>query len=231
MYCIKCGVKLADSEQKCPLCNTHVFHPDLSRTQAERPYPENLYPPRQVRPWGMLVIITMLFLLPLFISLICDLQLNGQIRWSGYVVGALALVYIMLILPRWFRRHHPVIFVPVSFAAIALYLLYINIVTEGGWYLTFALPVTCGLGLIITAVVALNRYIGRGRLFVYGGASLALAIFAPVMELLLNHTFHFPLVLSWSLYPMTALVLLGATLLVIACCKPLRESLGKRLFI
>ena len=231
MYCIKCGVELADSEQKCPLCNTHVFHPDISRSQAERPYPENLYPPRQVRPWGMLVIITMLFLLPLFISLICDLQLNGQIRWSGYVVGALAVTYVLLILPQWFRKANPVIFVPVDFAAIALYLLYINLVTGGGWYLTFALPVTGGLGFIVTAVVTLTRYIHRGRLFVYGGAAIALGIFSLVMELLLDYTFGFPVVLRWSLYPMTALFLLGITLLAVACCRPLRESLGKRLFI
>ena len=29
MYCIKCGVELADSERVCPLCGTRVFHPDL----------------------------------------------------------------------------------------------------------------------------------------------------------------------------------------------------------
>lgn len=29
MYCIKCGVKLADSEKKCPLCNTIVCHPEF----------------------------------------------------------------------------------------------------------------------------------------------------------------------------------------------------------
>ena len=29
MYCVKCGVELADSEKKCPLCGTPVFHPDI----------------------------------------------------------------------------------------------------------------------------------------------------------------------------------------------------------
>ena len=31
MYCVKCGVELADSEKKCPLCGTPVFHPDIPR--------------------------------------------------------------------------------------------------------------------------------------------------------------------------------------------------------
>ena len=29
MYCIQCGVKLADSQSACPLCGTVVFHPDI----------------------------------------------------------------------------------------------------------------------------------------------------------------------------------------------------------
>ena len=35
MYCIKCGVELADSEKVCPLCGTRVFHPDLPCGQAD----------------------------------------------------------------------------------------------------------------------------------------------------------------------------------------------------
>lgn len=79
MYCIKCGVELADSEKKCPLCNTHVFHPQLSVSDSPRLYPPNLNPPKQVRPWGALTIVTALFLLPIFITLLCNLQINGRI--------------------------------------------------------------------------------------------------------------------------------------------------------
>ena len=44
MYCVKCGVKLADTEKKCPLCNTVVCHPDFKQT-AERPlYPSSKLP-------------------------------------------------------------------------------------------------------------------------------------------------------------------------------------------
>mgnify|MGYP000840753951 CR=1 FL=1 len=42
MYCIKCGVELADSERVCPLCGTRVFHPDLPCGQGEPPYPLSL---------------------------------------------------------------------------------------------------------------------------------------------------------------------------------------------
>lgn len=231
MYCIKCGVELADSEKKCPLCNTHVFHPQLSAPGSEGLYPPDLYPPMQVRPWGVLTIVSVLFLLPLFITLICDLQINRAITWSGYVVGGLAVAYVMMVLPFWFRRPNPVIFVPCSFASVVLFLLYINWYTGGNWFLGFAFPLTGGIGLIVTAVVTLTRYIHRGRLYIYGGAAIALGAFMPVMELLMNITFHRPLTFLWSPYPLTALWLLGATLLTTAICRPLRESLSKRLFI
>ena len=46
MYCVKCGVELADSQRVCPLCGTRVFHPDIPRTPADPPYP----PDERVHP-------------------------------------------------------------------------------------------------------------------------------------------------------------------------------------
>ena len=34
MYCVKCGVQLADTEKSCPLCGTRVYHPDLVQAEA-----------------------------------------------------------------------------------------------------------------------------------------------------------------------------------------------------
>ena len=42
MYCIKCGVELADSEKVCPLCGTRVYHPDIEIKTTEPPFPEYL---------------------------------------------------------------------------------------------------------------------------------------------------------------------------------------------
>ena len=35
----------------------------------------------------------------------------------------------------------------------------------------------------------------------------------------------------WSIYPLTACVLLGVMLLVVAVCKPLRRSLHRKFFL
>lgn len=231
MYCIKCGVELADSEKSCPLCNTLVFHPQLPVPDGEKPYPTELQPPQQVSPLGVQFIMTMLFVAGLVIPTLCDLQIHHAVTWSGYVMGAVLLTYVCLMLPAWFRRPNPVIFVPAAFTALELYLLYISIATDGGWFLSFAFPVVGAFGLITTAVVTLTRYIRKGRLFIFGGAFLLLGLFMPLMEFLLTITFERPRFYGWSVYPLTCLVLLGITLICTGIFRPLRESLSRKFFI
>ena len=231
MYCINCGVKLADTEKRCPLCGTVVFHPELIRPEAEPLYPQDQVPVPKVNSRIANVIVTAAFLLPILITLLCDLQMNGGVTWSGFVIGALVVGYVILVLPTWFRKPNPVIFVPCGFVAVGLYLLYISLATGGHWFLSFAFPVVGAVGLIVTTVVTLLRYVRRGRLYVFGGAAIALGAFMPVMELLMNLTFHFQKFKWWSLYPMIPLVLLGGVLIFLAAYRPARESMERKFFI
>lgn len=231
MYCIKCGVKLADTEQRCPLCQTAVYHPDIVREEGESLYPKKQYPTVKPDPRFAHIFLTVAALLPILIVLLCDLQINGCITWSGYVIGAVLTGYVILILPLWFRKPNPVIFVPCGFAAVGLYLLYIDLTVSGGWFLSFALPVTGGLGLIVTAVVTLLRYVRRGKLYIFGGAFTAMGLFMLLTEFLLNLTFAIPVFTGWSLYPLTALVLLGCLLIFLGICRPARETMERKFFI
>ena len=232
MYCIKCGVELADSEKVCPLCGTRVFHPDLPCGQAESPYPPDVSPRvEDVSRAGVLFVLTVLFLLPAVISVLCDWRLSGGIVWSGYVVGGLVLLYTTVVLPLWFKRPNPVIFVPVDFAAIALFLLYVNYATGGHWYLSFALPVTGAAALLVCAMVTLLKYLPGGALYICGGALILSGGLAVLVEFLLNLTFGLHDTFLWSIYPLAVGVVLGAMLLVIAVSKPLRRSLHRKFFL
>ncbi len=230
MYCVKCGVELADSERVCPLCKTLVFHPDIPAPNGDPPYPEFVPSPRRFNRFGALFILTFIFLIPLFICLLIDLRLNGRVVWSGFVIGGIALGYVTLVLPFWFRRPNPVIFVPIGFAAAILYLLYIDLACHGRWFLGFAFPVAGIAGLIVTAVVALCKYLKKGKLFVFGGAFIALGGYSMLIEMFIVITFGRRFVF-WSVYPLTACVLIGLMLIAIGACKPLKTSLDKRFFI
>ena len=230
MYCIQCGVKLADTEKRCPLCGTVPFHPDIPREKGTPLYPPDRYPRQQVSRKGVLGVVTILLMIPMLITLICDLGINARITWSGYVIGALGLGYVAAVLPLWFRRPNPAIFVPCDFLAVGAYVLYIDLSLKGGWFLGFAFPVIGYLGLLVSTVVILIRYTRRGALYIYGGALMALRAFLPLMELLMVITFRLPGFIGWSLYPLVALVLLGGALIFLAICRPARESAQRKLF-
>lgn len=231
MYCVNCGVKLADSEKRCPLCGVTAYHPDLPRPEGQRLYPADAVPVEEVNRHSLLIVLTTFFLLSVVITLLCDLHMSPLVTWSGYVIGGLVVTYVGLILPGWFKKPNPVVFVPVWFGAVAAYLLYINLATGGNWFLSFAFPVTGFAGLLVTAVVTLLRYVRRGRLYIIGGAFAALGAFMPLMGFLLNLTFFQPAFALWSLYPMTALVLLGGMLIFLAICRPARETMERKFFV
>ena len=231
MYCANCGVKLADSENQCPLCATPAFHPNIQRQPGQRLYPQGELKTQKVSPWITLIIATTIYLLPMLTVLIADWQLNHKITWSGYVVGAMLACYVCLVLPFWFPRPNPVIFVPCGFGAVALFLMYVDWSCRGGWFYSFALPVVAAIGGIVTAVTVLMRHFPGSRLYIFGGAALGLGLFMPVMECLLVLTFQSIAFVGWSFYPLLSLGLLGGLLIFLAICRPARETMERKFFI
>ncbi len=227
MYCVKCGVELADSERKCPLCKTPVYYPE--EKISELSFPEYTKTREKMSQRGLYFIITFVFAIAAIISLLCNIQVNRELSWSLYVVGALILSYAVFILPRWFRRPSPAIFAPVDFAIVALYLMAINYLTGGEWFLTFALPIVGAVALIVVSFSVLVYYLRRAYLYIWGGELIALGLLMPAVEELIHLNFGIHETLAWSPYPMVTLVLIGIMLIIVAIVKPFRESL-KRIF-
>jgi hypothetical protein len=226
MYCVKCGVELADSERVCPLCETPVYFPDLE------PNPDTTYPKevkgRDFNPRiAICFIITCFYLIIAAIPLLCDLNINDGMTWSGLALGGALVFYVIFILPTWFKRATPAIFVPSSFLAIGLYLFYVNYYVGGDWFFSFALPVTLAVAVILSSVSILSYYLKRGKLYVAGGAFISVGAFCIFLEYSLHRAFHIHDKMVWSLYPATVFALIGIMLIVIAIVRPIREYLTK----
>ena len=229
MYCINCGVKLADTEKQCPLCNTVVYHPDLTRPPAEPLYPENKVPESRSDKKILCVALIFAYLFPLVLCFISDLQTDGRLDWFGYVLGALLVTYTIFCLPLWFKKPSPIVLIPSGFAVTTLYLLYISLATDGHWFLTFAFPLIGGCCVILCAVVILLRFAKKGKLYVIGGALIAFGAMVVLTEYLLKVTFSMSL-LWWSVYPLSVLVLLGSIMIYLAISKTARETLERKFF-
>lgn len=229
MYCVKCGVKLDDSLERCPLCGTPVWRPEEA-ADPSRSF-SGIYPQKQ-RNERMAIVsfLTVLALLASFIVLRICLRLYGGIGWSGYVILGIALGYVLFLLPLWFRRPNPVVFLPIDHLAVGGYLLYICLETGGHWFLSFAFPVLGMSCLLLTALVALLKYVRGGRLFIIGGWIIAVGGLSILVELFQHITFSSRM-FTWSLYVVSTCFAFGLFLILAGTIRPLRDCLERRFFL
>ena len=229
MYCVKCGVQLADTEKKCPLCNTVVYHPDIAREDERELYPSNKMPKTDAGRAFICGAVLIFFMIPMIVTFFSDIQPDMKIDWFGYVAGALIIAYLTCVFPMWFKAPNPVILIPCDFVAVIVYLLYIDIITQGEWFWSFALPITLAVAMITCTLVVLLRYLKKGKLYVVGGFVIALGALMLLIEMLMDVTFgmHF---IGWSLYALLPLALLGGLLIYLAINSVARERIERRTF-
>ena len=116
-YCPKCGVELAPSEERCPLCKTPAPQIDAV-PDAEKPYPpapnapDGVRTPRKRRTFAAACAI--LLLIPVLTCVVCDLNIAGTLTWARYVLLSFALLYIYLFPPMVLLRHRLLISIPLD---------------------------------------------------------------------------------------------------------------------
>jgi hypothetical protein len=155
---------------------------------------------------------------------------TGRMGWSFYVVAGVTAFYLAFLLPLWFRRPHPMIFVPVAFVSVCLLLWLLCWRTGGRWFWTFAFPLTFLLAALTIGAVALYRYVKRGAIFITGGLLMAVGGSCMLAELFQHLTFRTPM-FSWSLYAAAVFFLFGGFLILAGIIRPLREHLERTFFI
>lgn len=227
MYCVKCGVKLQQGAASCPLCHTPVWNP--GETVEERNYPDRL--PRQYSESGLpgAVAMTVFCAIAAAVVLAVCFAQYGALRWGGYAVFGLALFYVIVVLPGWFRHPRGEVFVPIDHAAIALYVLYICLRTGGNWFMSFAFPVIGISCILSTAMVCLLKYVKKGKLYIFGGFFLLLGGFTVLVEFFEHISFGTQMFL-WSIYSLVGFGAVGVFLLLSGVIRPLRQALEKRFF-
>ena len=229
MYCVKCGVRLQDGTERCPLCDTPVWNPGEAETAA--PNFSDRYPiPPKSRRYPILAFLTAFLIAGSLSALIfCLTNLHG-VYWSGYVMLGCALFYFSVVFPFWFERREPLIFVPLAFVLTSGYLLYICLYTDGHWFLSFAFPLTMLVGALVTAAVAIFRLSRRRRLVKTGILLIAIGCSTMLVELFQHITFGGRM-FAWSLYPVCAFTVMGLFVLLCGVIPPWRTYFERKLFL
>ncbi|MBR1758128.1 MAG: hypothetical protein IJ744_05290 [Lachnospiraceae bacterium] len=227
MYCVKCGVKLQEGVEKCPLCQTPVWNPEAK--QEEKRY-SDIFPNHHSESTLPAAIgMTIICVIAIVVILTVCLKLYSGLGWGGYAVFGILLFYVLFVLPLWFSHPKVEVFVPADHAAILLYLLYICLKTGGHWFLSFAFPVVLANCLLLTALICLLKYIRGGKIFICGGFLVLLGGFTMLVEFFEHISFGTKM-FQWSLYSCSSFVAVGLCMLVAGSIPRVRQMIRKKFF-
>lgn len=230
-YCPNCGVELAPSEARCPLCRTAAPQPPET---AEKPSPTaanvpvGRAAPRKRRTFALACAI--LLLIPVLTCVVSDLSIGGTLTWAWYVILSFALLYVLLFPPFILLRRRLMVSLALDCAGVIGFLWGMERLTGGGWFLRFGLPVTLLVYAVVLAVVLLVRKSPWNHLKVLAATLCGMGVFVLALEWLINRSFYPGRTVSWSIYTCIPCLLLGAALLVIDRNPACKQELHKRLF-
>ena len=236
-YCVNCGVELTDSEKNCPLCHTPVINPN---SENDKDMTRN-YPPhktittQKVSRRSIVELVSWIFAIPLLLCIVCNLTIDRQITWSGYVIGSLLLIYVITVVPFiitfFTKKGAPAICIFFDFLCLTCFLLYIEHSTNGQWFASFALPLISVLFIFLIIIIALRSF-RKAVPFTLAALTLVFTgIFCVATEILININFPVRDYLIWSFYPLITTIILAVILIIIEHNPELKEKIERKFFI
>lgn len=234
-YCVHCGVELAADEKKCPLCDTVVLDPSLlsGNTAHNKPLYPAIDPPTlpRVSRRSIFSLVAVLIAIPSFVTLICDLSLDGVIAWSAYVIGAAISLLFTVAFTLLARELRPFGTVLASGFVWTGYAFFANFVTDGYWRIPFSLPIL----IYLTLALALLAFFISRRLLSLAKLLTAILLLCGALCILIEWRiadyFELGLHFTWSYYPAASALLLSLLLLIIDGSEPIKARLRQKFFI
>lgn len=197
MYCSECGKQLPEGVTVCPDCSASAA-PVQSQPQkvATKKTPGN-------GAKGYAAIISAFMVFPAMLCVVINL-LHGGDFWAGYVLGALACAWVILVLPA-LRITPPAVTGIICFATLGAYFYYLT--KSSDWFMRIfgekLFYCFIPLGLLLCIFIAVDVALaGTGKVNGYHLCSLGLgecALFFVVMEIVRDIWKRGVVELRWSL--------------------------------
>lgn len=230
-YCVHCGVKLNDSEKRCPLCHTVVLDPSRPPDPAApRAYPVRT-PEQELKKNKrfLLSLLALLLLLPAVLCLIIDLLTGGGLSWSIYAAGALILLFIPAAIPLLVPRYQIYFAVGAAFLCLNTYLFMVERLSQSGnWFFPIALP-SLALGtVLLIAIILLYRFGRLNKLTLLAASVAAVAAECAGVEILRALALGRGFALVWSPYVAAPCIFVSLALFFINSNRAVREEVRRR---
>ena len=167
-YCVHCGVQLADWEAACRLCGTPAEDPRREKTAGSGANPTaapmfseagESHAEKRLNPRFVASLAFLLLAVPFAVTAIVGACVPADLSWALYVIGGLALAWVLVMLPLHLPRRRPYGFLLVDGAAVVAMLALVAAFNHGWrWFLILGLPLTAlGLGAALMCTFILRR--------------------------------------------------------------------------
>ena len=230
-YCVHCGVKLADSEKRCPLCGTVSIDPAEPVKDTPRPYPlrtedQELHRSRRF----FITLAAMLLLMPAALLFIIDLLLGDGITWSAYAVSSLLALFCGVSVPFLVRRHRTYVSLAADFCILSAYLWFVEWFSDTeNWFFPIVLPALALATVLLAAIIMLCRRGKLNKLTLPAVIFLAVPIECVAVEELCSLSLYGALTFLWSPFVVAPCAFMALTFLIINGNRALREEVRRRL--
>lgn len=236
-YCVKCGVELSDGAKKCPLCDTVVILPEEMKKEKRVAEIIPIFPLAnsgnmpQANKKSILELISLIFFLPIPVLLLCDINIDDGITWSGYAVGGIFLLYIYLVFPFIPKKGNAVVSILADWVCTMAYVFYIERMAEGEWFVRFAAPLITVFACLSMIIALFRKYTKISNMALTGMSLVFIGLFCLITEFLINEAFSIHETLYWAFYPALSLAMCAIVLFYIDRNATLKEKIKRKLII
>lgn len=125
----------------------------------------------------VLTMISTLFLLALFVCILCDYAVSKKLDWSLYPAGALAVAWLIITPLIIFKKHKALwsfIFMTISVPPYLFLVEYLS--AAKGWVVPLGLPIFTVSGISILIVIYLYAYRRIRKLFVLAASTFIFGV-------------------------------------------------------
>jgi hypothetical protein len=228
MYCYKCGVKLEDSENKCPLCHTTL--PKEKNSNALSAYSDKIDDIGKHINFRYITLLILLFLfISGFVTFLCNIFINGKPTWSIYVIASIIYVATQA---SFLYYKNKLISAILNLFGLEYLLFTIAYMNNGmNWYLYLVMPNIFIIWLLVVLTVYL--FIKKKMRFTRAVSTFlfTIALILISTEVLIDLFSNSVVSLKWSLYASLPILIVCLVVFVISFNRKLINEIKKRIFL
>ena len=231
-YCVHCGVKLADYETRCPLCDTEVIDPKRTKVSTEVYYPDRMdINGRKINKRFLVMLISLALLIPLAGVAVIDMVFSSSLTWAFFVFCTAVIIWTFIVLPIIVEGKSPYFYLTADLIVSGLYILILSLMYDSvRWLMQLAMPIILSIGVCAYIITFIVRDKGIGKIEKGGWVTIVFSFLLWAIDIAFTNYLTGSYMPEWSWYVSIPLFILGVVLVAASKSVTMSEWIRRNLF-